>query len=543
MAKQANPDNIGAIHFAVRNEQTADLVDLIIATRKGDLALKTASGLTPLHFAVSHSMPQYVEKLIAAGCDINAVTADGDTPLHLAVQRDEDSIINMLMAAHPSLDVQNKDGRTPLHVAITDGSEDTVKTLLTAGASVSQVDSLGNTPLHLACSVPLTPPIVQLMLDRGADPKIANKNGDVPLHIAAETGDANILEILSHVTEKAALNQKNSAGNTALHVATLRGARAIAQKLIAIGADPNAKNADNSTALQLAVDSDSTDLVDALVTTRAVDLDTKNNEGKTPIYTAAWRGNLASVGALIRGGANVAIKNKDGWSPIHAASFNGHLDVVKELVAAHADINGQDNQGTTPLYHACDARKEAVAEYLLSLPGIDPHLSAKDSWKPIHAASRRGLLSITKALITTYHADLKAIVKECQGYGVLHLVTSSANPSIEMLQLLISSGADINMQNAHGLTSLHLACCVDNKPLIKFFAEAPKIKLDIKNRDKMTALDMTCYYGFEETAKYIAGKMGKKKIPPIQKHTLTSTPMSGVLPSAPPTPEEFEKHS
>ncbi|KAH3762565.1 ankyrin 2,3/unc44 [Pelomyxa schiedti] len=544
LAKQPNPENVSAIHFAVQNEQTADIVDLIIKTRKGDLALTTAAGYTPLHLAVMHSMPAYVEKLVAAGCDINAVSADGDTPLHLAVERTDDAIINTLLNAHATLNVQNKDGRTPLHVAITDGSEDTVKKLMGAGASLAAADKLGNTPLHLACSVPLTPPTIKLMVDKGADPRAVNKDGNLPMHVAAETGDAAVLDILSKVTEKTSLNQINKAGNTALHVATLRGSKSIAQKLIAIGADPNVKNAENSTALQLAVDGDSTDMVDVLLSTSSIDLNTKNNEGKTPLYTAAWRGNVISVRSLIGGGANVNIKNKDGWSPMHAACGNGHLEVVKELVTAHAEVNVQDNQGTTPLYHACDNMKVAVAEYLLTVAGIDPNISAKDCWKPIHAAARRGLVNITKTILTRHRPDLRATVKECQQYNVLHLVVmASQTPSIEMLQLLVTSGADVNQQNENGMTPLHLACCVDVKPAITFLVETARARLDIKNNNGRRPLEVSCYYGFEETAKYLATKMGKKKPPKIEKHRLAAKSMDEVQPSAPPTPEEFEKHS
>lgn len=48
---------------------------------------------------------------------------------------------------------------------------------------------------------------------------------------------------------------------------------------------------------------------------------------------------------------------------------------------------------------------------------------------------------------------------------MLHFVImASKNPSVEMLQIFIQAGADVNQQNEHGMTPLHLACCV-----VRFF--------------------------------------------------------------------------
>ena len=88
---------------------------------------------------------------------------------------------------------------------------ETVKFLLHAGGDVNAVNIEGNTPLHLAVKYkPAEPEDVKilremllLLLDIGADPKLANKNGQTPLN-SCETDEAR--RILSEKGRLSAMN-------------------------------------------------------------------------------------------------------------------------------------------------------------------------------------------------------------------------------------------------------------------------------------------------------------------------------------------------
>eukprot|EP01106_Pelomyxa_sp_JSP_P014811 TRINITY_DN484_c0_g1_i2.p1 TRINITY_DN484_c0_g1~~TRINITY_DN484_c0_g1_i2.p1 ORF type:complete len:113 (-),score=29.39 TRINITY_DN484_c0_g1_i2:71-409(-) len=112
-----------------------------------------------------------------------------------------------------------------------------------------------------------------------------------------------------------------------------------------------------------------------------------------------------------------------------------------------------------------------------------------------------------------------------------------------MLQLLIAAGADVNQQNEHGMTPLHLACACDAKAVVKYLVEQAKARLDLKNTSGRRPVEVAAYFGMEETARFLSFKMGKKTVPKMEHHSLTLRPLDEVLPSAPPTPEEFEKHT
>ena len=124
------------------------------------------------------------------------------------------------------LNPRNNDRNTLLHLAAwheTPIKEDnvrrvcklpcveTMKLILHAGGDVNAVNTEGNTPLHLAVKYkPAEPEDVEilremllLLLDIGADPKLANKNGQTPLN-SCETDEAR--RILSEKGRLSAMN-------------------------------------------------------------------------------------------------------------------------------------------------------------------------------------------------------------------------------------------------------------------------------------------------------------------------------------------------
>ena len=124
------------------------------------------------------------------------------------------------------LNPRNNDGNTLLHLAAwheTPIKEDnvrsvcklpcveTMKLILHAGCDVNAVNTEGNTPLHLAVKFKPAEPeevkilreILMLLVDIGADPKLANKSGQTPLN-SCETDEAR--RILSEKGRLSAMN-------------------------------------------------------------------------------------------------------------------------------------------------------------------------------------------------------------------------------------------------------------------------------------------------------------------------------------------------
>ena len=122
----------------------------------------------------------------------------------------------------------------------------------------------------------------------------------------------------------------------------------------------------------------STEAVKKLLEYPNIELENKNNEGSTPLFTAAsW--NLADIViALCLKGADVNKRNNYGETPLQEAATYGNIETVKILVQFDADLNvlaGHHNE--TALLAAATNGFKDVVEYLADM-GAD--LNIKDGF-------------------------------------------------------------------------------------------------------------------------------------------------------------------
>jgi ankyrin repeat protein len=240
-------------------------------------------GLTPLVFAARQGALDAVKVLVEAGADVNQVTQYGWTPLLTATQNKYYKVGSYLLEHGANPNIANKGGWTPLYIATDnrniEGGDypvrkpdmdhlDFIKSLLDKAAdpNARAIDSTetrtiftmqwlyedGATPfLRAAQSGDVT--LMKLLLAHGADPKIATRNGDTPLMVAAGIGW--VEGVTSEASEKENfeavkmcldlgldVNAVDGDGRTALHGAAHKGRNAVVQLLVDHGAKLDAKD-------------------------------------------------------------------------------------------------------------------------------------------------------------------------------------------------------------------------------------------------------------------------------------------------------------
>ncbi|MCW5627086.1 MAG: ankyrin repeat domain-containing protein, partial [Burkholderiales bacterium] len=114
---------------------------------------------------------QLIERLIAAGQDVNAAAHEGATPLHMAARFGCAECVPVLVRAGAKVGALNAGGETPLHEA---GGK-VVEALLAAGADPAARDRYGNVPLHRT----FHPALLVVGIE------VRNTDGLTPLHTAA----------------------------------------------------------------------------------------------------------------------------------------------------------------------------------------------------------------------------------------------------------------------------------------------------------------------------------------------------------------------
>ena len=82
---------------------------------------------------------------------------------------------------------------------------------------------------------------------------------------------------------------------------------------------------------------------------QAVDIDSTDVDGDTPLHVLLWRNDTAGALLLIEHGANVNAVGDMGETPLHVAIRQENMEVVKAMLAAGARTDIVSEFGQTPL--------------------------------------------------------------------------------------------------------------------------------------------------------------------------------------------------
>lgn len=133
--------------------------------------------------------------------------------------------------------------------------------------------------------------------------------------------------------------------------------------LLKKGINPNTVDANGNPMLILAIRDKSTNVIDALLNDKRIDVDLSNKSGETPLMMASIDGNLPLVKTLVLG--HKAQLDHIGWTPLHYACAKGHLEVAQFLVSNGAIVDSLSVGNTTPLMMAVQSGNEQLVKFLL----------------------------------------------------------------------------------------------------------------------------------------------------------------------------------
>ena len=166
-----------------------------------DVNSRDGSGQTPLLIAVRDDRMAAFNALLAAGADINAQASNKDTPWLLAGALGRTEMLRAMIPRGPDYSIRNRYGGNALIPACERAHVDTVKLLLTTPIKVDHVNNLGWTCLLeiviLGDGGPRHQEVARMVLDAGANPNLADKDGVTPLAHARAKGQKAIAEMIA----------------------------------------------------------------------------------------------------------------------------------------------------------------------------------------------------------------------------------------------------------------------------------------------------------------------------------------------------------
>lgn len=331
---------------------------------------------TPLHprahfnFRETRSLSFY-RRLLEQGADLDARNEFGRTPLHQAVMSKQIALARFLVQAGAAPDLKSNTGHRPLHLATNE--PDLVKLLLEHGASVRSSSHTGETPLHRAAAWGSTESI-RLLLNSGAEPNEQTSIGASPTLLASLKGEDEAKALLLRsggvLLPQGCEQKTNSKGRTLLCDVVGKNHTSLVERLLARGADPNADPEKEKTPLQEAAYRNAPREVEMLLEAGA----DPDFGASSPMAWAAAGGGVPCGRTLLRAGAAVNTRDQQGWTPLHAAAYRGRLDFVKWLVENGADVRVKNNDGKKAVeiaggYWTKETKKHKaeIVEYLTGL--------------------------------------------------------------------------------------------------------------------------------------------------------------------------------
>ena len=311
--------------------------------------------------------------------------------------------------------------------------------LISRGADVNATTKINRTALKIAC-LNRNEEAIYVLLNAGADSNIADADGDTCLHTAL--GTICIADPTTAAYE----------GYTCLHHGGCRTENL--QAMIDHGADVNALNKKNATALMIACHKRNTNAINVVLNAGA-DPNIPGDKGVTCIHHAVSEGfRKAMLETIINHGADVNATTKNNMTALMIACLNGNEGAINVLLNAGADSNIADVKGDTLLHFA--VQKDVDQETLQAI--IDHCADVNAINHRYESALLLACKTVQKeavSLLLTAGADISIV--DVYNDTCLHHVLSGEYDQ-ETLQMLLDHGVPVNVTNKSHQTAYMLAC-------------------------------------------------------------------------------------
>jgi ankyrin len=431
-------------------------------------------GASALHWAVHDDRVDLAELLLKAGANAIARDRYGVTPIVLASVNGNAGLIRRLLEAGADPNAVDPSGETALMVASRTGSVDALRALLARGAIVDTRDpEFHQTALMIAVRED-HPAAVQLLLSQGADMNAQTRKGPIPAFAPPCKGTGCGSEGVG--INRGGLPDRGRRGEarggmTPLLYAARDGRVEAALALVAAGANVEMADVNGIRPLLMAVLNNNLDVA-RLLLEKGAQVNADDFWGRTPLWAAVEYRNLD-------------MNNRDQDSPTDNGVDRGPiLEFIKVLIDAGADVNARtrevppsrrwlyslgdvswvDFTGQTPFLRAALSGDTAAMRLLLA-HGVDPNLATQAGTTPLMAAAgvnwvvAQTYTESKQALIdaVTLCLELGADVNATNSMGLTALLGAANRGSNDIIELLVSRGARLDIQDKEGRTPLRWA--------------------------------------------------------------------------------------
>lgn len=342
---------------------------------KSDLEVRCSHQRTPLYLSARRGNASVSDLLLRRRAELHAADANGVTPLFAAARHGHFKVVLVLVSHQADLTSTEKDGMTAMHWAAKHGNSEAIRELVASVptnpfALVEATTRFGRSPLHVAC-IAGKDDAVRVLLDLRSDPAQRQKDGWMPIHLAARFGHEKVIKAM-----------------------------------IEAGCDPNVAGVYGKTAAHCLVQREKLHLG---FNELPLDVLEADHGGRNVWHLAAALGHTRYFNLYV-----LARKNSQGCkymkvlfsldakgrTPLHLAAEKGQHLVVKQILSIFLDEEGhfEPRWDLKETYYR--RKEEAALEDLLhdEQPPAPPLMADHRGRLPIHLAAEGGFAQVTGML-------------------------------------------------------------------------------------------------------------------------------------------------
>lgn len=272
-------------------------------------------------------------------------------------------------------------------------------------------------------------------------------------HLAAYLNNINAVTNLCRLG--ANINAKNISQVTALWIAARLGYTAMVGRLLECGASVNEARIDDNTLFHMVAEFGHAEVIFILLTKLGLaGADVFRNNGDTPLFLAARNNHVAVVDTLLKYENALPEQTirkpfleqttNSGETIFHIAAQNGHVRLVNMLLPKLQlfGANAPRNDGETPLFLAVKKNHVAVVDVLLEYGDVFFDQTTSSGENILHIAAQYGCVEMVRFLLQKWCAAM-INEKTINGESALHLAARYGH--IEVIKILMLYGASDGM--------------------------------------------------------------------------------------------------
>eukprot|EP00003_Mantamonas_plastica_P022278 TRINITY_DN3752_c1_g2_i1.p1 TRINITY_DN3752_c1_g2~~TRINITY_DN3752_c1_g2_i1.p1 ORF type:complete len:357 (+),score=113.29 TRINITY_DN3752_c1_g2_i1:824-1894(+) len=339
----------------------------------------------------------------------------------------------------------------------------------------------------------------------GVSPSPVDNAGRTPVLNAIINDNLEALKCFASKCNEA-LHDVVGEGGLPLHVACRLGNIGAVKLLLEHGCDPNARDEGGRSSLHVAIGEERRQVITTLLESGKCEVEERDGDGMTPLMMALWANNesgFASAKTLVESGlVNVnAIAGSpggtedDGNTYIHLACAENKGDIVRTLCQLGADAFIPNQRKQTAVHIVADTGNMFALDALMKgIQGSEINHQDQNGETPLFVAVKRGHIDVVNRLVS--HAPRPDVnILDAGGDSALKMALWENREDIA--EILVRSGAMINLSNSKGNSLLHLAAADGREAIIPFLV-ANGCTLDKPNKTNQTPLHLAAMLGHQE---------------------------------------------